>query len=262
MSVRAATRNRQHETPKESFLGRLLDPIDLLSEAIFSVLIVLMFTLAFRIMTLGANPTQPVTSSYINDLLIAAASATIAWGTIDGIMYALMSMFARGETHRLQQQIQLAETEEEAIQIVADELDYVLEPISGEVQRRRLYQDVLEHLHDGTPPTIRLSREDIAGGLGSVLVAVLAVLPSLAPLLLFYNEPAVRHPDVQFRLICCVVRSGLPVGKVHWRQFVGGWPGAGGRRGVHGVDRVFTRRQVDGISPIRDEKCVRPFCDG
>ncbi len=189
MSVRAATRNRQHETPKESFFGRLLDPIDLLSEAIFSVLIVLMFTLAFRIMTLGANPTQPVTSSYINDLLIAAASATIAWGTIDGIMYALMSMFARGETHRMQQQIQLAETEEEAIQIVADELDYVLEPISGEVQRRRLYQDVLEHLHDGTPPTIRLSREDIAGGLGSVLVAVLAVLPSLAPLLLFYNEP-------------------------------------------------------------------------
>jgi hypothetical protein len=180
VTMRATARHRPRATPKESFLGRLLDPIDRLSESIFSILILLTFTLAFRI----------IPSTYINELLIGAAGATVAWGIIDGIMYALMEMFARGERHRLLRQLQSAHTEDEGIQIVANELDYILEPITGEEQRKVLYQDVLEHLRDGSAQPVRLTREDIAGGFGSVLVAVIAVLPSFVPFLLFYNNPA------------------------------------------------------------------------
>ena len=71
---------------------------------------------------------------------------------------------------------------------VADELDYVLEPITGAEQRRMLYLDVLDHLRDSHPKPVRLTREDVLGGLGSTLVAVLAVLPSLAPLLLLRDH--------------------------------------------------------------------------
>jgi len=188
--ARPSHRNRQQSTPKESFLGRLLDPIDRLSETIFSILILLTFTLAFSIIKLGANPAQPIPSTYVIELMIGAAGATLAWGLIDGIMYALLSMFARGESHRLLQYLQAATTEEEGIEIVAGELDHILEPITGKEQRRMLYQDVLEHLREGQPQPVRLSREDIAGGFGSVLVAVLAVLPSFVPLLLFHNNPA------------------------------------------------------------------------
>lgn len=188
--MRATARHRPRATPKESFLGRLLDPIDRLSESIFSILILLTFTLAFRIIKLGGDPNQPIPSTYINELLIGAAGATVAWGIIDGIMYALMEMFARGERHRLLRQLQSAHTEDEGIQIVANELDYILEPITGEEQRKVLYQDVLEHLRDGSAQPVRLTREDIAGGFGSVLVAVIAVLPSFVPFLLFYNNPA------------------------------------------------------------------------
>ena len=190
MSVRTSARNRHRGTPKESFLSRLLDPIDRLSETIFSILILLTFTLAFRIIKLGSDPTQAIPNTYINELLIGAAGATLAWGIIDGIMYALMSMFERGERHRLLRQLKDASTEEEGIQVVADELDHILEPITGEQQRRLLYQDVLEHLRDGQAQPVRLTREDIAGGFGSVLVAVIAVLPSFVPFLLFYNNPA------------------------------------------------------------------------
>lgn len=73
VTMRATTRHRPRATPKESFLGRLLDPIDRLSESIFSILILLTFTLAFRIIKLGADPTQPIPSTYVNELLIGAA---------------------------------------------------------------------------------------------------------------------------------------------------------------------------------------------
>lgn len=189
-AARPSHRHRQRGTPKESFLGRLLDPIDRLSESIFSILILLTFTLAFRIITLGADPHQPIPSTYIGDLLIGAAGATLAWGIIDGIMYALMEMFARGERHRLLRQLQMATSEEEGVQIVADELEHILEPITGEEQRHALYLDVLDHLRDGTAQPVRLTRQDVAGGFGSVLVAVIAVLPSFVPLVLFYNNPA------------------------------------------------------------------------
>lgn len=217
--MRATTRHRPRATPKESFLGRLLDPIDRLSESIFSILILLTFTLAFRIIKLGADPTQPIPNTYVNELLIGAAGATLAWGIIDGIMYALMAMFERGERHRLLRQLQAAHTDDEGIQVVANEFDYILEPITGEPQRRMLYQDVLEHLRNGTAQPVGLTREDIAGGFGSVLVAVIAVLPSFVPFLIFYNNPAlaIRVSNV----VSFVVLFGLGY---QWGKHTGAHP--------------------------------------
>lgn len=173
-----------------SLLGRLLDPIDSLTEMVFSILILLSFTLAFRIIKLGSDPMQPIPSTYMNELLIGAAGATLAWGIIDGIMYALVAVFERGERRRLLAQIQTAQTTEEGVAVVADEFDYILEPITSETQRMNLYVDVYEHLREGQPQPVALTREDVLGGLGSVIVAVVAVLPSFVPFLLFYNNPA------------------------------------------------------------------------
>ncbi len=219
VTKRATARHRQRATPKESFLGRLLDPIDRLSESIFSILILLTFTLAFRIIKLGADPTQPIPNTYVNELLIGAAGATLAWGIIDGIMYALMALFERGERHRLLHQLQSTHSDEEGIQIVANELDYILEPITGEQQRQMLYQDVLEHLREGAAQPVRLTRADLAGGFGSVLVAVIAVLPSFVPFLLFYNNPAlaIRASNV----VSFVVLFGLGY---QWGKYTGANP--------------------------------------
>ncbi len=185
-------------TPKETFLGSLLDPIDRLSETIYSILILLTFTLAFRIFKLGPDPGQPVTAEYVNELLIAAVGATLAWGMIDGLMYALMAVFERGERHRLLQHIQVADTEQEAVNALAAELDHILEPITGDNQRQSLYLDILEHLRHGQPQPVGLQREDFAGAAGSVLVAVVAVLPSLVPLVLLRGdyELAIRVSNV------------------------------------------------------------------
>ena len=187
MSARVHTRARRRQKPREGFLAHLLDPIDTLAEIIFSVLILLTFTLAFRIFMLDG---RPITADYINDLIWAALGATVAWGIIDGIMYALIEVLGRSERHRLLWHIQAANTPQEAIEAIGGEFDFILEPITGESQRQTLYQDILDHLRDSRPRAVGLKREDLTGGLASVLIAVLAVAPSFLPLFIFRNDYA------------------------------------------------------------------------
>jgi hypothetical protein len=184
MPPRAAYRTKLRKPQQEGFFARLLDPIDRLSETIFSVLILLTFTLAYRVLNLGTDPYEPVPPDYLIDLVWAALGATVAWGFIDGVVYALLAVFERGEKHRFLARLQAASNEEEGVAAIADELGYVLEPITGEEQRQLLYIDVLDHLRDSQPQPVALTRQDFYGGLGCVLVAVLAVVPSLIPLVL------------------------------------------------------------------------------
>ncbi|MCB0158486.1 MAG: hypothetical protein KDD83_10190 [Caldilineaceae bacterium] len=178
------------ERANSGVLGRMLDPIDRLSETIYSILILLTFTFAFRIIKLGLDPWQTLPSSYIDELLIGALGATVAWGVIDGIMYALMSVFARGERHRLLVHLQLADGDAAAVDVLAEEFDHMLEPITRDAQRQLLYADILDHLRDSRPQPVGFTSEDFAGALGSVVVAVLAVLPSLITLAVLRHEPA------------------------------------------------------------------------
>ncbi len=80
--------------PQGSLWEQLLDPIDLLAEVIFSVLIILTFTLWFGIIKLGATPDMLITVEYMNEFIVAVVGATLAWGVIDGIMLALLSVLS------------------------------------------------------------------------------------------------------------------------------------------------------------------------
>jgi VIT1/CCC1 family predicted Fe2+/Mn2+ transporter len=193
MTVRISTRARPRPVEPGLF-DRLLDPIDRLAATIFSVLVVLGFTLAYRVLRLDAGQT----ADYASRLFFAALGAAFAGGIIDGIMYALLGLFARGEKHRLLGELKSAETPDEGIEIIADELDEILEPITREERRQELYVDVLEHLVDSQPQPVRLTREDALGAVGCVVVAVLAVLPSLAPLLILRYDPslAIRASNI------------------------------------------------------------------
>jgi hypothetical protein len=191
MGARRVNRTRHRpkpDKPQEGFLAHLLDPIDRLAETIYSILVLLTFTLAFRIFHL--DPGEAVTSEYVNELMVGAVLAILAWGIIDGIVYVLTEVFGRGEKHRILRYIESADTPQEAVEAIADELDFILEPITTEAQRQSLYREILDHLHDSQPQPVRLTRADLTGGAASVLVAVLAVLPSLVPFVLLRNDYA------------------------------------------------------------------------
>jgi hypothetical protein len=201
MSVRRLPSHRAPPTgttPVENIFGRLLDPIDWLVETIVSILALLSFTIAFAFLELNANPDLPVTTTDVNELIISILGATLAWGLISGVLYAMSSVFERGEKHRLLNHIQNAGTRDEGVEVIAEELDHILEPITRLEKRQLLYAEILNHLQDSQPQPVKLTGEDLAGAFGCILIALIAVLPSLTPLVLLRSdyELAIRLSNV------------------------------------------------------------------
>jgi hypothetical protein len=168
--------------PDTGFLWNLIDPIDWLTETIFSILIFLIFTLAFRFIWFAGDTEYIHSPAGVKELLTGALGAVLAWGIIDGVMYLLISMFERDEKHHLLRKVQAAASDEEAIELIADDLDYILEPITSENDRQALYTSILGQLKQNTPRQIGLKKEDFINALGHVLVAIAAVIPSAIPL--------------------------------------------------------------------------------
>ncbi len=192
MTKKSSRLIRQSTAPEGSFLGSFLggflDPIDVLSTIFFSVLFALLFTLGYGIFIHISGANLSFSSGYGMDLFIAILGAVTAWGIIDGVMYVMTNVFQRGERHRLLQSLQMADSTETAIEIMADELDFILEPITTDEQRHDLYLDISNHLCKGQPQKVGLQQEDVLGALATVLVSVLAVLPSLLPFLVLPNN--------------------------------------------------------------------------
>lgn len=181
MASRSTIRIKHKPLPEDSFLGNFLDPLDRLSETLFALMIMLSFTLAIRFSLLQSGSQAAVSAEYVDELVIMMLTAIVGWGTIDGILYVLLSVFDRGEKQRLLVSIQTAATPDEGIEAIAEKLDPILEPITGADQRQLLYADLLAHLSDSRPKPVGIRRDDLIGAVGCVLVAVIAVLPSLAP---------------------------------------------------------------------------------
>lgn len=183
--------------PKEGILsdvlGEFLDPIDALFTIFSSILFALLFTLSYSVLIYYGALGPSLSSTYGQELFLAILGAVTAWGIIDGVLYALSEVLARRERHRLLQYVQTSDSEEEAATAIAYELDFILEPITSDEQRRALYHGMLTHLRQAEPQAIRLQRDDVVGAVATALLSVLAVLPSLLPLLLLDNITFAIH---------------------------------------------------------------------
>jgi VIT1/CCC1 family predicted Fe2+/Mn2+ transporter len=222
MSARTAYRIKTHKAqkPPVRLLDRLLDPIEGLAETIYSILILLTFTAAYRIFSVGSNPSQPIPDDYGSDLLIAAFGAVAAWGVIDGIMHVLLSAFERGEKHRLLQHVRAADSEQEAVDAIADELDFILDPITTEEDRQALYREVHEYLRDdGRTQPVGFRRADFVEAATLALLAVVVVLPALAPFVLLPD-----NVGLAIRLSNVISFVMLFVAGYRWGKYTGGSP--------------------------------------
>lgn len=215
--------HRRSAPPKEGLLVRLLgnflDPIDVLSAAFFSILFALLFTLSYGILIFSGVIDPSFSSGYGTDLFFTILGAVTIWGAIDGVMYVLTAVFQRKERHRLLQYIQAADKDERAVDAIADELDFVLEPITNDEQRIHLYYDILAYLRQAEPQEVGLQREDVVGALTSVLVSVLIVLPSLSPLLLLPENTALAIQISNILSVFVIYITGYG-----WGQYTGANP--------------------------------------
>jgi len=171
-------------------LGEFLDPIDALFTIFFSILFALLFTLSYGILIYHGIISSSFVNGYGQELFVTILGAVTAWGIIDGVLYVLGGVLARSERYRLLQYVQTSDSEEEAATAIAYELDFILEPITSDEQRHALYHDIRAYLSQAEPQAVGIQREDVLGGVATVLLSVVVVLPSLLPLLLLPDNTA------------------------------------------------------------------------
>jgi hypothetical protein len=173
-----------------NILGEFLDPIDALFVIFYSILFALLFTLSYGILIYHDVIPSSFARGYGQELFLTILGAITAWGVIDGVLYVVGENFARSERHRLLKYVQSSENDEEAVTAISYELDFILEPITSDEQRQALYHDIRDHLSQAEPQAMGIQRADVVGAVATVLLSMVAVLPSLLPLLLLPNNTA------------------------------------------------------------------------
>ncbi len=76
-----------------------------------------------------------------------------------------------------------AASEEDALRIIAEELDATLESIASEEERRRLYRDVLAKARTATLPRMTIQKDDLIGAAITFVVMFLTALTAIVPFL-------------------------------------------------------------------------------
>ena len=151
--------------------GRVLDPIERISETLFGLIMVLTF-----ICSLGVATTGDITSQ---TLLFGALGCNLAWGIVDGGLYLLARINDRGGKILTLRAIQNAPDPETARRALADALPPELTPLLSleqlELMRRQLQQ--LSEPREGA----RLAKRDWIGALGLCLLSFASTFPLVIP---------------------------------------------------------------------------------
>jgi VIT1/CCC1 family predicted Fe2+/Mn2+ transporter len=163
--------------------GRVLDPIERVSEVIFGLLMAMTFIGSLSVATAGREE--------VRTMMIAALGCNLAWGLADAVMYLVQTMTERTRNRTLLARLRGGADAAEGQGLVADALPPGLAAAAGseglEALRRRLVE------LPALPARPRLGRDDFKGALGVFLLVVLATFPVVVPfMLLDQTAPAVR----------------------------------------------------------------------
>jgi hypothetical protein len=187
------------------FIQEYLEPADRVAELICGLTMVLTFTLAT-----GININFDRQGA--RELLVAAIGCNLAWGVIDGVVYILSSLTKRKHYMNFFTRIRHTPDENEALGVIRDEMDTLFEPVASEPERRRLYQTVFSMRDKSEFPEVRLTADELRGGLAVFAVNVLVIAPVLIPFLVF-SKPHLALRVSNALLILLLFIAGYSWGK-------------------------------------------------
>jgi hypothetical protein len=169
---------------QSSLQSRHLDPASSLGEVLFGLIMTLTFTLGAGLMI------QEEGREGARALLIATIGCNIAWGIIDGALYVIGQIFDRGRLMRLGQKIRATPDQAAARDLVAGELDEMLESTTTGDERSALYSRVVENVRQRTTVSRhgRVTREDLMGAVMCFWLVFFASLPAAIPFY-FIDDP-------------------------------------------------------------------------
>lgn len=152
--------------------GRLLDPVDRISEILFGLIMAVTIVGSLSIATAGSNE--------VRSAMVAALGCNLAWGLVDAVMYLVRTLTERTRNRTLAKQVIGAETTT-AHRLIEETLPEHVAAITGpeelEGMRRRLV--VL-----AAPDRAGLRSRDYLEATGIFLLVVLATFPVVLPFML------------------------------------------------------------------------------
>jgi len=167
--------------PRSSFMHRYLDPATSLAEVLFGLIMTLTFTLGAGILV------EDEGREGARQLLIAVVGCNVAWGIIDGALYIVGQLFARGRIRRLARAAHNTPDDRSAVTVVAQELDGFFEEVIQSEERDALYLRLANHLRSRPVGTNSIRKDDVMGAFTSFWLVVLTSVPAAIPFLLFDN---------------------------------------------------------------------------
>jgi hypothetical protein len=151
--------------------GRILEPVERLSEILFGLIMALTVT--------GAVSVTTADRFQIRTMVIAALGCNIAWGIIDAGMYLMARLGDRGRNALVAKAVRQAPDPKSAHRIIADELPALLgsvfQPAQLEMIRERIVQMPLSDVRP------KLTGHDFLGALGICILVILSTFPVVIP---------------------------------------------------------------------------------
>lgn len=190
--------------------SRVLDPIDRISEVLFGLFMVLTFTGALSVVDAGRDE--------VRDMLVAAIGCNIAWGFVDGVMYVLRSLVARGRKARLVHAVRNAALPEQAHRLIAREVGALAGALgSTELERIRRW---LVELPAHAIPAVALTKRDLRGALGVFLLVFVSTFPVVLPFVFIADPGLAKRASAGIAiamLFACGFVWGRYAGRPAWR---------------------------------------------
>jgi hypothetical protein len=192
----------------DTSFGRVLDPMERISETLFGLIMALTFICSLGVAT-GANIN-------IQTMLIGALGCNLAWGIVDGGLYLLARINERGDKILTLRAIRQAPDPETAQRVIADALPPELASVLP-AEQLELMRQKLQQLPE--PARQRLTKRDWTGALGLCLLSFLATFPVVIPFIFLSDARLalrVSYAVAIVMLFCCGYAFGVHSGLKPW----------------------------------------------
>jgi VIT1/CCC1 family predicted Fe2+/Mn2+ transporter len=163
--------------------GRVLDPVERISEILFGLIMVLTFTGSLSVAEAG--------HAEVREMLVGAIGCNLAWGLVDAVMYLMASVTERARGLLTLRAVRLASDPAAAHRLIADALPPVVSTALTGSDLEMLRQRVRDL--PAVPADARLGVSDGLAAVGVFLLVFLSTFPVVIPFLLMSEPgPALR----------------------------------------------------------------------
>jgi hypothetical protein len=159
--------------------GRLIEPIDRISEILFGLFMVLTFTGTLSVATAGRDD--------VRLMLAAAIGCNIAWGFVDAVMYVLRTLVSRAREATFARAVHAATRPETAHRLIASQVG----PMAAGLDAPGL-ERVRQWIVDQPPPLagrVRMKWQDLRGAVGIFLLVFASTFPPVLPFIFIADLP-------------------------------------------------------------------------